>query len=159
MKEEYIRKLESAKANRTLIKSKLASLKKRRKGYVDNLMHQLHEEVFNEINCLQCANCCKTTGPLLKQKDIDRIARHLNMSGFEFVDKYLRVDEDNDYVFKQMPCPFLGEDNYCSIYEFRPKACRDYPHTNRVNQIGILKLTEKNALICPAVHEILEHIP
>ena len=76
------------------------------------------------------------------------------MTANDFIDKYLRLDEDNDLVLQKVPCAFLGKDNYCSIYEFRPKACREYPHTDRANQRGILKLTEKNAKICPAVADI-----
>jgi Fe-S-cluster containining protein len=67
-------------------------------------------------------------------------------------------DEDGDYVFKSSPCPFLASDNACSIYEFRPKACREYPHTNRPQMKQILDLTFKNATVCPAVKEILKRI-
>ena len=140
------------------IKKVIARLRKMRKGSVDKKIHHLHEEAFTKVDCLECANCCKTTGPLFTQKDIDLIASRLNLSPNTFIKKYLRIDEDNDYVLQSVPCPFLGEYNYCTIYEFRPKACREYPHTNRVNQIGILKLTEKNISICPAVADIFLHL-
>ena len=133
-------------------------MRKMKKGVLDGVIHELHDRAFEKIDCLLCANCCKTTGPLLTQKDIERIAKHFKIKPGAFVEKYLRIDEDGDYVFKSMPCPFLGEDNYCSIYDVRPKACREYPHTNRKNQQGILKLTQKNALICPAVAWIFEGV-
>ena len=158
MIDSYRKKLVHAAQNKKEIKKTLTQLRKMRKGDVDKKIHQLHSEAFSEIDCLECANCCKTTGPLIIQKDINRIAPHLNLSPMGFIEKYLNIDEDNDYVFKSMPCPFLGEDNYCSIYEVRPKACREYPHTDRVNQLGILKLTEKNASVCPAVADIFEHL-
>ncbi len=129
-----------------------------RKGDVDKKIHQLHQQAFEKINCLDCANCCKTTGPLFTQKDIKSISGQLNLTPNDFIDKYLRLDEDNDYVLQQVPCTFLGEDNYCSIYEFRPKACREYPHTDRINQLGILKLTEKNVSVCPAVADIFNEL-
>ncbi len=94
-------------------------------------MRELHEEEFSRTNCLECANCCKTTGPLFTQKDISRISRHFKMKPGGFIEEYLRLDEENDYVLQQVPCPFLGSDNYCSIYDQRPKACREYPHTDR----------------------------
>lgn len=125
---------------------------------LDRDIHQLHEEVFACTDCLKCANCCTTTGPLFTRKDIDRISKHLGMKAFEFEEKYLRIDEDDDFVLKSVPCTFLGEDNMCAIYEVRPKACREYPHTDRIKQQQILHLTRKNASICPAVFTILERL-
>lgn len=75
-----------------------------------------------------------------------------------FVDQYLRKDEDGDLVLKQSPCAFLGSDNKCSIYEHRPLACREYPHTDRKNMYQILELTERNTLICPAVAKVVDEI-
>ncbi len=124
----------------------------------DRSMQQAHHSAFEHIDCLECANCCKTTGPLFTNKDIDRIASHFNLRPGEFIDQYLRIDEDGDYVLKTVPCPFLGDDHYCSIYDIRPRACRQYPHTNQVGQKKILPLTLKNASICPAVLEALESI-
>lgn len=154
MIDDYHKKLLRAKQERKPIKKVISQLRKQRKGDVDKKIHRLHQEAFSEIDCLSCANCCKTTGPLFTQKDINRIASQLKLSPIQFINKYLRVDEDNDYILQTVPCSFLGEDNYCSIYEFRPKACREYPHTDRINQLGILKLTEKNVNICPAVANI-----
>jgi Fe-S-cluster containining protein len=76
----------------------------------------------------------------------------------ELIEKYLRIDEDNDYVLKSSPCPFLGPDNYCSVYNSRPKACREYPHTNRKKMTKVLELTYRNTLVCPAVLEIVERM-
>jgi len=131
-------------------------MRRMRKGKLDQLIHKLHDEAFEQIDCLLCANCCTTTGPFLTQIDIERIAKHLRIKPGAFIEKYLHLDEDNDFVFKSMPCPFLGDDKYCNIYDVKPKACRDSPHTDRKNQQGILKLTQKNAAICPAVAKIFE---
>ncbi len=136
----------------------LQKLKKKKAGVLDAEFHELHEEVFACTDCLKCANCCKTTGPLFTQKDIERIAKHLKLKPGQFVEQYLRIDEDKDYVLQQVPCPFLAEDNYCGIYEVRPKACREYPHTDRNKMHQILNLTAKNVEICPAVYEIVERL-
>ena len=133
-------------------------LKKIKPKVLDKLIHPLHEEVFECTNCLKCANCCTTTGPLFTDKDISRIAKHLRIKPFEFTQQYLRIDEDRDYVLKSVPCTFLEEDNYCSIYEVRPKACREYPHTDRKKQNQLLNLTEKNIEVCPAVFNIVEKL-
>ena len=125
---------------------------------LDKKIHALHNEVFACTDCLECANCCKTTGPLLTPKDVGRLAKHLKIKAADFEAQYLRIDEDGDFVFKTMPCPFLGEDNYCSVYEHRPKACREYPHTDRIKQFQILEITRKNITVCPAVYEITERL-
>jgi uncharacterized protein len=125
---------------------------------LDERVHAIHEAVFDEINCLDCANCCRTLGPRITDADVQRIAASLRIRPSVFVQNYLVVDEDNDYVFRTMPCPFLGSDNYCSIYDVRPKACREYPHTDRRRVYQVLPLTLKNSAICPAVFEILERL-
>lgn len=127
-------------------------------GKVDSAFHLLHEEVFNEVNCLDCGNCCKSLGPRITDADIRRISTSLKIKPSELTQKYLKMDEDNDYVFKSMPCPFLDSENYCKIYENRPRACRDYPHTDRRRMQQILDITLKNTQTCPAVFEIVERL-
>jgi uncharacterized protein len=136
----------------------LTSLKRIDTRKLDDQFHTLHDEVFSEIDCLTCANCCKTTSPIFYQTDIERASKALRMKPGQFAEKYLRVDEDKDYVLKSAPCPFLDTENYCSIYENRPKACREYPHTDRKKMIQILDLTYKNTLVCPAVLEMVKRI-
>ena len=123
---------------------------------LDGTMQTLHREEFQRTDCLECGNCCRTTGPLFTDNDIVRISRHLKMKPSQFSADYLRKDEDGDMVLQQVPCPFLGADNYCAIYDVRPKACREYPHTDRRKFYQIDKLTLKNTAICPAVFRIVE---
>jgi uncharacterized protein len=136
----------------------LQRLKMKAPRNVDDAFHSVHEEVFQEMNCLTCANCCKTTSPIFYQSDIERAAKSLRMKPGDFSEKYLRIDEDQDYVLKGSPCPFLDGENYCSIYESRPKACREYPHTDRKKMVQIMDLTYKNTLVCPAVLEMVERL-
>ena len=131
-------------------------LKKRKPKKLDEIVSGIHEEVFASTDCLSCANCCKTTGPLFVQKDIVRIAKYLKMKPAQFEANYLRVDEENDWVLQQLPCVFLGKDNHCSIYDVRPKACREFPHTDRKKIYQIADLTQKNVAICPAAFTIVE---
>jgi len=135
-----------------------AKLRKRPPKHLDMQMQELHEEEFKRTDCLTCANCCKTTGPLFTNKDIERISKHFRQKPAQFIANYLRVDEDNDHVLQQVPCTFLGEDNYCSIYEVRPKACREYPHTDRKDFHKISNITLKNTAICPAAYNIVEEM-
>jgi len=127
-------------------------------GKVDQAFQNLHEEVFSEVNCLDCGNCCKSLGPKLNSADIRRISNVLRIKASEFEQKYLRMDEDDDYVFKIMPCAFLAEDNTCIIYEDRPRACREYPHTDQRKMHKVLDITLKNISVCPAVFEIVERL-
>lgn len=133
-------------------------LKRKKPKGLDDYFHDAHDEVFEQINCLTCANCCKTTSPIFYEKDIDRLAARLRMRPSEFIAQYLHIDEDKDYVLNVAPCPFLDYENYCTVYSDRPTACREYPHTNRKNMIQILDLTLKNTMVCPAVLEITEKI-
>lgn len=143
-----------AKETKTFFKQ----IKKRRYNELDQHVQALHEDIFEEIDCLECANCCRTLGPMITNKDIERLSTALRIKEQDVIDNYLRIDEDGDYVFKSMPCPFLCSDNYCSVYKYRPKACREYPHTNRKRFIQISNLAIKNAETCPAVYEILEQL-
>jgi len=130
-------------------------LAKKDPGKVDEAFQLLHEKVFGEIDCLDCGNCCRSLGPRITDADIRRISQALRIKPALLTEKYLCIDEDHDYVFKSMPCPFLGADNYCLIYENRPRACRDYPHTDRRRMQQMLDITLKNTETCPAVFEIV----
>jgi uncharacterized protein len=133
-------------------------LKRVDKNKVLKQLSDLHEEAFSKIDCLQCANCCKNYSPRFKTPDIKRVSRHLRMKESEFIDKYLTVDEDGDFVAKTKPCPFLGADNYCSIYDQRPSDCHRFPYTNEDVIIKRQALTLKNSEFCPIVYYVLEKL-
>jgi len=156
---ERLRRLrQRAKGERKENKRYFAKLARRTPKTLDATVASLHEEVFQDTDCLQCANCCKTTSPIFRDKDIERIAAHLKMRPGAFVEKYLHIDEDGDYVLNVQPCPFLSSDNYCSIYDHRPLACREYPHTDRKDFHKILGLTLENTMICPAAFEVVKRL-
>lgn len=156
MLSEYQQLLDQAKNRRKENKAFLERLKKQRPADLDRVTNQLHDAAFEHLDCLKCGNCCRTTGPLLRNKDIDRLAGHFRLRPAEFTERHLRVDEEGDYVFRAMPCPFLGEDNHCSVYENRPNACRDFPHTQQRDIREKLGITYHNTMICPAVAEVVE---
>ena len=139
-------------------KTFLNQLKKKKPKDLDTKAKEFHEEAFSEIDCLDCGNCCRGTGPLFIEKDIERVSKTLKMKEGDFTDQYLRKDEDGDWIFKSVPCPFLGDDNYCFIYENRPRACREFPHTDRRKLYQINHLTIKNIEICPAAYKIIEKL-
>lgn len=118
----------------------------------------LHEEAFTKIDCLQCASCCKNYSPRFKTPDIKRISRHLKMKESDFIEAYLRVDEEGDFVVKSLPCPFLGDDNYCSIYDQRPSDCARFPYTDEDVILKRQQLTLKNSTFCPITYYVLERL-
>ncbi|TVZ16900.1 YkgJ family cysteine cluster protein [Maribacter sp. MAR_2009_72] len=157
--EEVLRQLpKKAKEKHNENKKFFAKLRKKAPKDLDYTMQELHEKEFERTDCLTCANCCKTTGPLFTNADVERISKSFRMKPQKFIDAYLRIDEENDYVLQQVPCTFLGPDNLCSIYDVRPKACREFPHTDRKKFQQISHLTLKNVAICPAAFNIVEEM-
>ena len=133
-------------------------LKRADKNKVLKALPDLHEEAFEKIDCLACANCCKNYSPRFKTPDIKRISRLLKMKEGDFIETYLRLDNDGDYVARNTPCPFLGKDNYCSIYDNRPSDCHRFPYTDEDVLLKRPKLTLKNSTFCPIVHYVLEKL-
>ena len=133
-------------------------LKKANTQKVLKKLPDLHQEAFSKIDCLQCANCCKNYSPRFKTPDIKRISKHLKMRESDFIEKYLVVDEDGDFVANVKPCPFLASDNFCSIYEIRPSDCRRFPYTDEDVIIKRKELTLKNSTFCPITYYVLEKL-
>lgn len=133
-------------------------LEKGDKNKMLKALPDLHEEAFNKINCLECANCCKNHSPRFKQPDIKRIAKSLHMKEGDLVFRYLTLDKEGDYVTKTKPCPFLAADNTCNIYEDRPSDCRRYPYTDEDVLIKRIELTLKNTTVCPIAFTVVEKL-
>ncbi|MGO4918219.1 YkgJ family cysteine cluster protein [Maribacter spongiicola] len=157
--EEVLRELpQKAKEKHNENKKFFVKLRKKPPKNLDYIMQELHVAEFERTDCLTCGNCCKTTGPLFTNADVERISKSFRMKPQKFIETYLRVDEENDFVLQETPCTFLGSDNYCSIYDVRPKACREFPHTDRKKFQQISNLTLKNVAICPAAFNIVEEM-
>ena len=155
MKENDQSSLDSAKLAIHATKKVFRKMKQAKPNDLDQKFHKGHEAEFKKMDCLSCANCCKTTSPIFRDADIRRISKHLRIKEGKFISDYLRMDEEQDYVLKSSPCSFLDNDNTCSIYDVRPLACREYPHTDRKNMFQVLEITAENSLICPAVARIV----
>jgi Fe-S-cluster containining protein len=136
----------------------LVRLSKQNLKEVASIADMTHDQVFTRIDCLQCANCCKSIPPIVNQTDSRRIASFLKITESHFHQKYLKKDEDGDTVINQSPCPFLEIDNKCRIYEVRPKACREYPHTNNREFVKNIRLHLQNTQYCPGVYHIIDQL-
>ncbi len=133
-------------------------LQKPDKNKILKQLPDLHDAAFEQIDCLTCARCCKNYSPRFKTPDIKRISKLLKMRESVFIDTYLTLDNEGDYVSKSQPCPFLGSDNYCSIYDHRPSDCQRFPYTNEDVLFKRPAITLKNATFCPAVYFVLEKL-
>jgi uncharacterized protein len=137
----------------------LRSLKMRPEKKVDRIALELHQEAFSIVDCTKCANCCRTMRIIFSEEDVTRIAAHLGMPRDEFVATFLEPDdEDPAYHAKATPCPFLGSDNLCTIYDVRPNDCREYPFTDKPGFASRTIGHAENALTCPAVFHVVEEM-
>lgn len=143
------------KQNKPAISKSIAILKRMDSRLLDEVVHDLHEQAFANYDCLVCANCCRTISPAMSSSDVDDIAKKLRIKAAEVVTRHMHMDDDGDYVFNSAPCPYIDKDNLCRVYSHRPKACREYPHTDRRRFTQILDLSLKNSAVCPVVYAIL----
>jgi len=156
MPEDILKQWEKKSAENA--KSYARFLQKADRNKVLSRLPDLHEEAFSKIDCLSCANCCRNYSPRFKTPDIKRISKVLKMKEGVFIETYLKLDADGDYVVQSTPCPFLGSDNHCSIYEDRPSDCRRFPYTDEDVLLKRPKITLKNATFCPAVYYVMEKL-
>jgi hypothetical protein len=158
MRPEYREIVARAEGRLARYRKLFRGLKRRELKEVERLFREAEEAAFREIDCLECGNCCITTGPRLSERDVERLAGALGLRPADFEQRYTRRDEDGDLVFLRLPCPLLGDDLYCSVYSRRPKACRDYPHTDDTGSARQLTLLLKNVTICPIAARAVEEV-
>ena len=126
---------------------------------LDDFFEREHQSVFEKTNCLECANCCKNYSPIIEPNEISDLMKNMGVLPDVFWKEYVEMDQDGDFVFKSQPCPNLDLDtNYCKIYENRPRACREYPHTNHKKMNEHIDLLQINVEICPAASQIVQKI-
>jgi uncharacterized protein len=156
MKDDLLENWEKKSAEKQKLYKKYLDRADKKK--VLNQLPELHAEAFRKIDCFKCANCCKNYSPRFKTPDIKRISKHLKMKESDFIERYLRLDEEGDYVVRSSPCPFLGADNYCGIYSVRPSDCVRFPYTDEDVFFKRQQLTLKNSRFCPIVYFVLDKL-
>lgn len=146
------------KQHRSRYTAFLKDLKKNRRLPLETIFADAHHHAFEDIDCLQCGRCCSGLGPRLREKDVARLAKREKMKLSGYADTRLCRDEDGDWVFSSMPCPYFGSDGYCNVYEDRPEACRDYPHMDSGRQKSRIAMHIENIDHCPAVILAVEYL-
>ena len=144
--------------NKKVFRSFLNKILKNQPRGLDKLTAALEPEVWKEIDCLTCANCCKKMTPTYTKADIKRIAAHFGETPQQFTDKWLIYEKkEKDWQNKKQPCQFLNlTDNKCSIYEIRPLDCSGFPHLARKRIVDYMHVHKQNIEYCPATYKLVE---
>lgn len=140
------------------MRSYLTRLEKAAPKGLNTKIAQLEKEVWQETDCLSCANCCKTMTPTFSPADLKRISAHFRITVEEFQQKWLRRERggNRDWLNKTEPCQFLNlEDNKCSIYAIRPADCAGFPHLSKKFK-EYAHIHKQNVEYCPATYRLVE---
>ncbi len=124
---------------------------------VDAIVKPINDDIVSKIDCLKCANCCKTTVTTFNQEDINKASKFIGVSKKAFIKKFLILDM-GEFTTINTPCPFLQEDNKCGIYEVRPLACKSFPHTHKKSFLSRKQSHENNYLVCPITYHIIKKL-
>ncbi|MEP7254473.1 MAG: YkgJ family cysteine cluster protein [Ferruginibacter sp.] len=139
------------------LRSFLTRLSKKPPVGLLKLTTALEKEVWKEVDCLSCANCCKTMSPTFTKTDIKRISKHFDQTPEAFTKQWLRKDRIGDLLNKVEPCQFLNlKDNKCSIYEIRPADCSGFPHLHKTRMVDYIHVHKQNIEYCPATYKLVE---
>lgn len=144
--------------NQKAFKRYLGKIEKDPPRHLDKIAEQIDAEVWQEVDCLSCANCCKSMTPTFTNKDIKRIAAHFDMTPNEFKEKWLEFDKEaGNWVNVKQPCQFLNLQNHmCSIYEVRPEDCAGFPHLKKKKMVEYIHVHQQNIEYCPATYKMVE---
>jgi uncharacterized protein len=98
----------------------------------DRRLRRFAEEIEAQIDCTQCANCCRVPEVGITERDIEKLGKFLGATRQEFIRDYTQRDEKDLLILKRTEsgCVFL-KDNLCSVYEARPHNCANFPHLVR----------------------------
>lgn len=150
-------KIKAQKTKRGMRKF-LTKLEKDAPRGIEKTTAALEREVWAEVDCLSCANCCKTMTPTFNKKDLKRISAHFNQTVEEFQKQWLYKEKkkDGDWLNKKQPCQFLNlTDNKCSIYAIRPADCAGFPHLPKKLK-DYVHVHKQNIEYCPATYRLVE---
>ena len=144
--------------NKSKFRRFLTKLEKNGPKNIRSLIDPIEKQVWKEVDCLGCGNCCKTMSPRFNLTDQKRIAAHLDMTVAELREKWLYREKggDRDWLNRSAPCQFLDlKNNMCSIYEVRPTDCAGYPHLRKnLHEYG--HVHKQNLECCPASYRLVE---
>ena len=132
----------------------------KRHVFVERRLRAIAEDVEDDMDCTECANCCRSATVRLKDRDLPKLAKALRLSEQKFLNQYAEMTEDEGWILKRNAdgsCPFLSG-NLCTVYEVRPSTCEDFPHLVRGPGSLVARMWEMadRACYCPIVYNTLE---
>lgn len=135
-----------------------AFLKDFESARVDKIVRKLHRKVTAKIDCLECGNCCNQLTPRVREEEIKLLAGFDNADIETYTSLHLEKDAyDGSLYLKALPCRYLDE-KACTVYENRPKECREYPYTHRKGFVFRTMNMIANYGICPIVFNVMENL-
>ena len=135
----------------------ITRLKRKTPRKLQSIAIEANDTTWEGINCLSCANCCKTMTPTYRNSDIKRIAAYLKMSPDEMKKKWLKKDRGTTkWLNKTTPCQFLDlKTNMCNVYEVRPTDCAGFPHLGKKKIMEYIDMHKENLDQCPATFKMI----
>lgn len=131
-----------------------------RHNYVERKLKVIAHKVEAQIECLECANCCKTATARLVDRDIDKVAKAAGMKRDRFLKECTVMTADEGRILKRSDetgCIFLNGKE-CLVYEGRPASCEDFPHLVRGpgSLMHRMWAMPERATYCPITYNTLE---
>lgn len=128
--------------------------------YSERRLRHMAEEIEEQIDCTQCANCCRVATVRLSDRDVERLAKHLSVTRAQFLDEYTTTSDEEGLILRRTDaagCTFL-EGNTCTVYDARPDTCSRFPHLVRGNGSIASRMWQfiDRACYCPIVYNALE---
>ncbi len=131
----------------------------KRHAYQEKRFRALALEVEDQIDCRQCANCCRVATARLIERDVTKLAKSMRISETQFIREYTEESAEEGLILKrgEHGCVFLNG-NDCLVYEVRPASCEDFPHLVRGSGSVTAKMWDfkDRACYCPIVYNTLE---
>ncbi len=156
----YRRKFrESVIIHRPRLRRFLTKVENNPPALLDDYADELDREVWTEVNCLACSNCCRVMTPTFNFQDLRRISAHFGMTIKAFKQKWLFKNRRGEWMNVNRPCQFLDrKTNMCNIYEIRPKDCAEFPHLTKKKMVEYMHLHKANVQYCPATFRMVEKL-
>ncbi len=129
---------------------------------LDALVNSLVADIAPQIDCTACAYCCKHFPAGVTQDDIPRLSEVLNLPPDDvtavYCDFTAALQQGEWAFFCGLPCPFLRDNNLCSIYAHRPGACRDFPPLTPDFRWLFDQILLTDLAICPITFNVFERL-
>ena len=130
------------------------------RDHSDRILRRIAEGIEEQIDCTQCANCCRVATVQVSDRDVERLARRLRVAPAKFTAEYTAKSEEEGRILRREEgagCVFLSG-NECSVYEARPDICQRFPHLVRGAGSIASRMWQfiDRACYCPIVYNSLE---